>query len=949
MSAKEVPLDMEHAQKRTFFAKTIRALAVPLVIFWALAAIGLVMGVPSLAKVTEEHAGAVVPMDAPGQRALVELGKQFHGYDSTASLMIVLETPGRVLDEGDRAYYIGLVRRMEQDKKHVRYVMDFWGKTVTAASAQSEDGKAAYVSVTLAGNIGEALANESVSAVRDIVNKNPPPAGLKVYVSGAAPIMTDLLKVGTASMEKVLLVTVAVIVGMLLIVYRSIFTMLFALITVLCELMIGNQTVAALVEAGLIGTSSFATAMVANLIMGAGTDYCIFLVGRYHEARLARQSREDAYYTAFQGVAPVILGSGLTIAGASYCLSFARLDYFKTMGPACAVAMLVAVLAALTLGPALLVVGNRFGLFEPKRKAKTRLYRRIGASVVRWPAPILAASCAVVMVGAVFVPTYAPKYNDLDFQPPNTPANEGFLAADRHFAKGKLNSEILLIEADHDIRNPADFIALENVSKKIFHTPGVELVQSITRGQGRPMDFSSLAQMISQQASGQGLQLPFTKAGNDASDLRLEMNKRMNAVAYELAKLTAKQNALNKAIAENTDNNMVPMMQDMVTEIGTLDDFIRPLRAYFYWETNCYDLPWCWVGRSMFDMLDSIDKMSESMAFQATTTDELNALAPQLAALTKTTNDMTAALNSMQDEDHGRSQLSNDQTEQNLKDSLDIGKDFNKSGDDSTFYISKDVFANPDFKLALGMLVSPDGKTAELIITHEGEAQSAEGIKHVQAISSAAREAVKGTSLANSKIYLGGAGTNARDIEQYVESDLTIAAITAFALIFLIMLTMTGSIGAALTILFTVAFSFLGALGLSVLAWQDVIGLPLHWMVMPISFILLVAVGSDYNMLLISRMKEEIHGGLKTGLIRSLGSTGGVVTSAGMVFAFTMLSMVPNEMKVMPQLGSTICVGLLLDTFVVRTFIVPAIARILGPWFWWPRVVRWRPRHDAPR
>jgi putative drug exporter of the RND superfamily len=104
-----------------------------------------------------------------------------------------------------------------------------------------------------------------------------------------------------------------------------------------------------------------------------------------------------------------------------------------------------------------------------------------------------------------------------------------------------------------------------------------------------------------------------------------------------------------------------------------------------------------------------------------------------------------------------------------------------------------------------------------------------------------------------------------------------------------------------------------------------------------------VAVGSDYNLLLIARVKEELHAGLNTGLIRALGSTGGVVTSAGLVFAFTMLAMLSSELKTIGQIGSTVCIGLLLDTLIVRSFVVPCVLSILGKWFWWPTLVRSRP------
>jgi RND superfamily putative drug exporter len=127
------------------------------------------------------------------------------------------------------------------------------------------------------------------------------------------------------------------------------------------------------------------------------------------------------------------------------------------------------------------------------------------------------------------------------------------------------------------------------------------------------------------------------------------------------------------------------------------------------------------------------------------------------------------------------------------------------------------------------------------------------------------------------------------------------------------------------------------------LIWQDLFGIKIHWIVMALSVIILLAVGSDYNLLLVSRFKEEIHAGLKTGIIRSMAGTGGVVTAAGLVFAFTMASMLGSELRVLGQFGSTVCIGLLLDTLIVRSFVVPCILRLLGPWFWWPTLVRARP------
>jgi putative drug exporter of the RND superfamily len=113
--------------------------------------------------------------------------------------------------------------------------------------------------------------------------------------------------------------------------------------------------------------------------------------------------------------------------------------------------------------------------------------------------------------------------------------------------------------------------------------------------------------------------------------------------------------------------------------------------------------------------------------------------------------------------------------------------------------------------------------------------------------------------------------------------------------------------------------------------------------------ILLLAVGSDYNLLLVSRFKEEIHGGLKTGIIRSMAGTGSVVTSAGLVFAATMATFAFSDLKVMGQVGTTIALGLLFDTLIVRSFMTPAIAALMGRWFWWPQLVSSHAARPDPR
>src|SRR6185437_13419627 len=208
----------------------------------------------------------------------------------------------------------------------------------------------------------------------------------------------------------------------------------------------------------------------------------------------------------------------------------------------------------------------------------------------------------------------------------------------------------------------------------------------------------------------------------------------------------------------------------------------------------------------------------------------------------------------------------------------------------------------------------------------------------------AAQEALKGTPLEGSKIYLGGTAATFKDMQDGSNYDLLIAGIASMCLIFIIMLIITRGVVASAVIVGTVLLSLGASFGLSVLIWQHLIGIELHWMVLAMSVIILLAVGADYNLLLVSRFKEEIHAGLNTGIIRAMGGTGSVVTSAGLVFAFTMMTMAVSQLTVIGQVGTTIGLGLLFDTLIVRSLMTPSIAALLGKWFWWPQVVRQRPK-----
>ena len=216
--------------------------------------------------------------------------------------------------------------------------------------------------------------------------------------------------------------------------------------------------------------------------------------------------------------------------------------------------------------------------------------------------------------------------------PASAPANVGYAAAERHFSEARLNPELLMIEADHDLRNSTDMILLERVAKAVFHTDGIAQVQSITRPLGTPLDHTSIPFQISAGSASQINNLPFQQARG--ADLLKQVDVINNSIDI-LRQQYALQQQSSAATDEQTKafQQTVATAQDLRDKIANFDDFFRPLRNYFYWEPHCFDIPACAALRSLFDALDGIDALTDQLANVSGSIAKLDALQPKLLAL----------------------------------------------------------------------------------------------------------------------------------------------------------------------------------------------------------------------------------------------------------------------------------------------------------------------------
>jgi RND superfamily putative drug exporter len=919
--------------------------AIWIVALWLLGAGAANLMVPQLERVVASHSRSFLPADAPSSSAASAAAELFGEPRSNNFNFIVLERD-QPLGEQDRRFYDQLIRAVRADTKHVVTPTDLWSDPATAAVGQSPDRHAVTVMMRLAGTIGTTQATDSVAAVRDTAARLGPPDGLRVYVTGPGATIADEFTAIDRQMLGITAATVGLILVLLLIVYRSPVGAAIPLISVGLAIAVARPIVAALGQAGLVEVSLFSVALLAAMLLGAGTDYAIFMIGRYHEGRRRGIEWRDSLVAAYRGVAPVIAGSAVTIAGALACLSMAHVGVFRSTGIPCGVGVLTAMLASLTLTPALIAIAGRLGWLEPRRSMTARRWRRIGVSVARWPAPILAASGVLIVVAALPVIRLQLGWNEPGATPAGVESNRGYAAANRHFPANQLLPAVLTVATDHDIRSSAGLIAVERISAQIMAIPGVRMVQSASRPAGRVPDEATL----SGQAGTIGRQL------NDAFDGVSDRLGRVAELDSALASMAAAVDRLAGGLQGSADglrqigsasDDIRAGMAGVQINVTTVSGYLDPLRGFVSSTPDCPANPICAVVARVVQPVDDMMRSSAQIDSGAVKlTDGSTAATDSLAALPSAVNTMAEQLRRARAATTDLTQLGRSLGPQlrQLTDYLqEMDTQFRGSAAGG-FYLPQRALADPRLKSALDTLISKNGRATYLVVYGDGQEWSGDGARRTRQIETAVSEATKEGTLTPTAVHIAGVGATNVDLQTLVDRDLTLLLASTLALIFLIVALMLRSPVAGIVVVGTVALSYASALGASVMIWQHLLGHDLHWSVAPISFIALVAVGADYNLLLAMRIREEAHAGLSTGIVRAFAATGGVVTTAGIVFGITMFALAGSSVLSIAQIGATIGVGLLLDTLVVRAFVLPSLIALLGRWFWWPTWKTARPR-----
>ncbi|KAA0112644.1 RND family transporter [Mycolicibacterium sp. P9-22] len=961
---------------------------------WLGAAVVLALLFPQLETVVRQQSVDLIPRDAPSLQTVDRMSDAFGEEGSKTMVFVAMEDPTGLTPTA-RQHYDDLVDRLEAESDHVLLVQDLLADPITEAQAVSADRKAWYLPVGVTGTLGDPTASESVNAVRDIAAEVFTDSTTTVQVTGPPATFSDMIASAEHDLLLISIATAGVIALILLIVYRSVFTALLPLLVIGLSLAVGRGVLSALGEMGM-PVSQFTVAFMTAILLGAGTDYTVFLISRYHEQRRAQVPADQAIIHATASIGRVILASAATVALAFLAMVFARLSVFAALGPACAIAVLFGFLATVTLLPPVLAIAAKRGIGEPKPDRTRRYWNSVAVAVVRRPVPLLIVSLVILLALSAAAATIRISYDDRKGQPATTASNEGYRLLDRHFRKDVVIGEFLVVENPTDMRTGRGLADLDEMASRVSQIPGVTKVSGVTRPTGERLDQAELAwqngqigdKMAGAVAEGNSRKDDLAKLTGGADQLADGLAQLDSTVRTALTPLAE---ILTQAQSAGTQvNQFRPLLQQLSATAPAVDQAIqsgpglRPLSNQAQNAITQLDplvgalntSPWCattpqcaqirdqvqilvalrdsgffnqiadlgdrydpatnaTVGGTLANVQNavaSLDKAFGALGDPADLATNLRRLQDGIGQLASGAQSLATGVRTLADSNiemlSGMSQIATQ-----LQNSSRAAADSDSS---SGFYLPANAFENRQFTDVAKQFLSPDGTTARFMIESSHDPYSVEAMDLASRITETANTARPNTSLADATVAVAGFPAVNSDIQRFLWADFAQLAIATIIIVGVILVLLLRALLAPLYLLGTVVLNYLASLGIGVVIFQWGLGHEIAWPVPLLAFIILVAVGADYNMLLVSRLREESGTNIRVGVLRTVANTGAVITSAGLIFAASMFGLMVGSVAIMIQAGLIIGFGLLLDTFLVRTLTVPAIATLLREASWWP-------------
>jgi RND superfamily putative drug exporter len=709
------------------------------------------------------------------------------------------------------------------------------------------------------------------------------PPGLELQWTGDAVIGRDYMRNVQTSLDRAAFATVILLLGVLLFVYRSIWLALVPLISIGMCLIISRGVLGWMAKNGW-EISPLVELFLIVLLFGSGTDFCLFVSWRFGEHWDAKNPSAAMRVTLRRGSKALMTSAGTVFIGLML-MGTTKFKLFSSTGPSVALGLVVTLCASLTLAPALLVLLAKWrpaafhGMTGPSSGFWDRFAHRVLAR------PMLSWVCAfALMVPFAVLGTRTRFTQDTLLEmPASTPSTNGLRLLAEKFGPGIAAPLTVLVETKGNFRDSEGLALIDELSRKLTRQKYLTEIRSATQplGSPKPLDPARLSNRLT--AVNDGFQQIEAGADQLRDGLEDGLNK-LKAARWLLNRSGVQLPKPGEPAGANSDEAKANR-QALATGFEKAGEML-------------------FGGGRAAPSANPTPKPAPSPIIEKpdATVEQLTKAADGASRIADGIRRASHELTTILDDPVGRRSL------------------------DKLLITPETIKDHPEINASLDTYVTADGKTARFDLSQDARIFSNKAMDQVALLRRKVRdrldEEVDPLSLT---VYVTGANAESADIRTLTNNDQIRSWFVIPIGVFLVLIIALRDPLACVNLVATMLLTYLFALGATHFLFITCLGAEgLDWKVPYFLFVLLVAVGVDYNVFLMARLHEETSLiGLRAGIGRAVAQTGGLISSAAMITAVSFASFLFSPLGSLRQLGFALVVGISVDALIVRPLLVP--------------------------
>ncbi len=840
------------------------------VVCWCAVAGAMGFFAPDLTRLAAEVQAKLLAANSESQRAgeAIRTAWPERAYESL--VVAAVHRPGGMAAT-DLGYATSLAKRFaaEDRPNAILRVLGPGSPPEVAGRLKSGDGTVALVAVPLSTSFVAPATREAVAWLQSQARtaQLDMPEGLEVRWAGDALIGRDYMSSVRISLDRAAVATVALLLGVLFAVYRSFWLAVVPMATIGISLVISRSVLAWMTLAGW-EVSPLVELFLVALLFGCGTDFCLFVSWRLGEHWDVADPASAVLVALKRSTSTLLTSAGTVIVG--LCLmGTTRFKLLSSTGPSVAIGLAITLAATLTLTPALLLILARL-----RPRAFTRLtappsgwWERIASAALQ--RPIVSWLATIMIMGPLAVLGLRSGFvQDVMTEMPSdmtSVRNLRWLAT--KFDPGALAPLNVVLDSNSDLRSSEGLALIDNVSRFLARQRRILEVRSATQplGNTTPLDPARLSERL--------------RSVNEAQSQMESGSRRLEKELNEGA-------ARIRAVLWLEERTGIPLTGPSDTTRGALASTLRQA-----WRAAL-------TGRGTMPKPVSIAPSNDP---RNVLVDELTRAADGAGRIAAGAGQARHEVSSILENSVGRRALNQ----------LMINEET--------------IREHPELRRSLDAYITRDGQRSRIDLTQVDRIYSAAAMDQVETLRRRTNEFLGDFEGVQVTAWIAGENAESSDIRALIRSDQVQSWCVVPLGVFLVLLVTLRDPASCLNLVATMVLTYAFALGATHLLFVTFLGAAgIDWKVPYFLFVLLVAVGVDYNVFLMARLREESRGcELCQAMIRAVGQTGGLITSAAAITACSFASFLFSPLGSLRQLGFALVVGITIDALIVRPLLVP--------------------------